>query len=128
MIQYKESKSIYLQIADIMYEQIISLIWKEHERIPSIRETAVEMEVNPNTVSRTYSLLQDQGIIYNKRGVGYYISPDAHERIREYKKKEFKEDVLPELFRTMDMLSISMDEIQEYYHQAHTTGGSHETQ
>ncbi len=126
-MQYKERKSIYLQIADIMYEQILSGTWKAHERIPSIRETAVDMEVNPNTVTRTYTLLQEQGIIYNKRGIGYYTSPEAWERIRKHKKREFKEEVLPELFRTMDMLTISIDDIKQYYHQAHQRR-IHETQ
>jgi len=118
MMQFKDQKSIYLQIADYMEENILMGVWKHGERIPSIRETAVQMEVNPNTVMRTYSSLQDKGVIFNKRGIGYFIAPDALDTILTEKRTLFIQEQLPELFRTMRSLKISPEEIIELYNRS----------
>ncbi|MCK5673954.1 MAG: GntR family transcriptional regulator, partial [Spirochaetales bacterium] len=73
-MQFKDKKAIYIQIADKIADNILSERWKEEERIPSVREMAVNMEVNPNTIARTYTYLQDMQIITNKRGIGYFVS------------------------------------------------------
>jgi DNA-binding transcriptional regulator YhcF (GntR family) len=65
-MQFRESQAIYLQIADYVCEKIMLKEWKAEERIPSVRELAVQLEVNPNTVMRTYEFLQQQEIIYNQ--------------------------------------------------------------
>ena len=65
-MEFKDSKSIYVQIADIFMENILKKNWNENERIPSIREIAVELEVNPNTTIRSFSYLEEKGIIFNK--------------------------------------------------------------
>ena len=72
-MEFSENKPIFVQIADRVHEGILRGSWTDEERIPSIREMAVETEVNPNTVTRTYSLLQEQGVVYNRRGIGYFI-------------------------------------------------------
>ena len=115
MMQFKEQKSIYLQIADYMVENIIVKEWKNSERIPSIRETAIQMEVNPNTVMRTYNYLQEKGVIFNKRGIGYFTSPDALEQVLAEKKEIFIQQQLPDLFRTMRSLQITPKEILALY-------------
>lgn len=120
MIQFEDTKTIYQQIADQIVENIIMGVWKNGERIPSIRETAVQMEVNPNTVTRTYSLLQDQGIIFNKRGIGYFAADNALQLILAERKKSFIEKELPEMFRKMRSLGISIDEIVSLYDTATT--------
>ncbi|MCK5155260.1 MAG: GntR family transcriptional regulator [Spirochaetales bacterium] len=114
-MQFKEQKSIYLQIADHMVENIIVKVWKNGERIPSIRETAIQMEVNPNTVMRTYNYLQDKGVIFNKRGIGYFTAPDALEHVLAEKKKIFIQQQLPELFKAMRSLQITPKEILSLY-------------
>ena len=115
MMQFKEQKSIYLQIAGYMEENILIKIWKNGERIPSIRETAIQMEVNPNTVMRTYSFLQDKKVIYNKRGIGYFTTSDALERVRAEKREDFIQQQLPELFKAMRSLQITPKEILSLY-------------
>lgn len=67
-MKFKESKSIYLQIADRINDEILQGQYAEEGRIPSVREYAATVEVNANTVVRTYDYLQGQEIIYNKRG------------------------------------------------------------
>ncbi len=115
MMQFKEQKSIYLQIAGHMEDNILMEVWKNGERIPSIRETAVQMEVNPNTVMRTYNYLQEKNVIFNKRGIGYFTASDAMEKVLAEKKKAFIQQQLPELFKTMRSLKITPEEILALY-------------
>lgn len=114
-MQYNDSKSIYLQIADMMVERILSGFWEDGERIPSIRETAVEQEVNPNTVNRTYGYLQDLEIIFNKRGIGYFTSRDASSRARKLKRQDFIRNVLPGVFHSMELLDIDIEEFEQLF-------------
>jgi len=110
-MQFRESVSIYLQIADYICERILLKQWKVEERIPSVRELAMQLEVNPNTVMRTYEFLQQQNIIYNQRGIGYFVSPDAIKNATQYRKTEFMENELPVLFRNMFMLGMDAQEL-----------------
>ncbi len=110
-MQFRESIAIYLQIADYICERILLLQWKAGERIPAVRELAVQLEVNPNTVMRTYEFLQGQNIIHNQRGIGYFVSTDAVKNASQYRKTEFIEKELPNIFRNMHMLGMDIDEI-----------------
>lgn len=76
---------------------------------------AVSIEVNPNTVMRTYTYLQEKGIIYNKRGIGYFVSDKALENVLNMKKTDFINKDLPSLFKAMDLLEIDFDDLKEYY-------------
>ena len=114
-MEFKERQAIYLQIGDHICENILRKHWKESEKIPSVREMAVSIEVNPNTVMRTYSYLQDRGIIFNKRGIGYFIADNAYEKTLELKKRNFINRELPHLFKTMDLLNITFDDLKELY-------------
>lgn len=114
-MKFKESKSIYLQIADRICDEILQGQYKEEERIPSVREYAGTVEVNANTVVRTYDYLQGQEIIYNKRGIGYFVSAGAKDRIIALRKDTFLQEDLPEFFRQVKTLNIPMKEIEKMY-------------
>jgi DNA-binding transcriptional regulator YhcF (GntR family) len=114
-MEFKKSESIYEQIASSIQENILDEVWKSGDRIPSVRETAGKIQVNPNTVMRTYSLLQDEGIIFNKRGIGFFISEDAVQKTIEMKKQKFNSEMLPEFFKMIDKLQISFDELKVSY-------------
>lgn len=114
-MEFKNNSPIYRQIADHFYEKILNGQWKSGERIPSVREVAVSLEVNPNTAVRAYEALQNQGVIYNKRGIGYFVTTDGYEKVLEFKQKEFKTTVLPEIFKQMDLLEISIEEVEQLY-------------
>ncbi len=116
-MDFDNSKPIYLQIADVFYENILAKKWQAEERIPSVREVAVMVEVNPNTAIRAFTFLQEQGVIYNKRGIGYFVSADGYEKVLNIKKKEFMGDMLPALFKKMSLLSINFEEISKAYDQ-----------
>lgn len=114
-MDFKDNKAIYLQIADFFCENILLKKWKEGERIPSVRETAVNIEVNPNTVMRTFNFLQEMEIIYNKRGIGYFVSEDAYDKTLSFKKDAFIKHELPALFKAMDLLNIGFDDLKKYF-------------
>ena len=114
-MKFKESKSIYLQIADRICDEILQGQYKEEERIPSVREYAATVEVNANTVVRSFDYLQGQDIIYNKRGLGYFVAPGGRERILELRKAVFLRDELPEFFRQLEMLNIPLSDVEKMY-------------
>ena len=74
-MDFKETQAIYLQIVDLVCDHIVTGKWKAQERIPSVRELGVQLEVNPNTVMRAYDYLQAREIICNKRGVSLLAIP-----------------------------------------------------
>ena len=114
-MEFRDRQAIYLQIADLMLETILSGAWKPGERIPSIRETAEASQVNPNTVTRTYAWLEERGIIRNQRGVGYFLAPDAYDVTRRLQRESFQRRELPRMFRLMDLLRIGFDELRQMY-------------
>ena len=114
-MNFRDDKAIYLQLADYFYENILTHDMDSDERIPSVRDLAVETEVNPNTVMRTYKHLQDNNIIYNKRGIGYFISEDAFQITHTMKKEEFINDKLPQFFKSLKNLNISIPEIEKLF-------------
>jgi len=116
-MEFKETQAIYLQISDYICENILTGRWNPGDRILSIRELGVYLEVNPNTVMRTYEFLQNQGIIYNKRGIGYYISDDAPQKIKTYRKAIFMEHELLQFLKNLLLLEMSLEDIMPYYQQ-----------
>ncbi|MDE1190652.1 MAG: GntR family transcriptional regulator [Arachidicoccus sp.] len=115
-MQFNNSgQAIYLQIADYICERLLLKEWKAEDKIPSVREMAVQLEVNPNTVARTYDFLKQQEIIYDKRGIGYFISPDGLKNAIAYRKQEFTEKELPNIFRTMYMLGVEPEDLKTKY-------------
>lgn len=119
MINFDSPQAIYLQIADFMSEQILAKKWIESERIPSVREVAVMVQVNPNTVMRSFSLLQNQSIIFNKRGVGYFVSDNAMDRVKNTKKQSFIDEMLPKIFHEALLLGFSADDFSKEIGRAH---------
>ena len=110
-MEFKKGRAIYDQIADRICENILLRRWKAGDRVPSVREMAVEVEVNPNTVMRACSILQKRGVIVNRRGMGYYVAPDARELVREMKRKEFIREELPAVIKTMELLDVSIEDL-----------------
>ena len=112
-MEFNEPKGIYLQIADQIRERILRGEWKAGQRIPSIRELAIELGVNPNTVTRSYRKLLEQQLISNQRGRGYFVGERAAERALNEMRDEFMRDELPRIIGTMRLLGIGMDEIAD---------------
>ena len=110
-MDFRKQKPIYLQIAERLMEQVLSGQLTADDRVPSVRDVATAMGVNPNTVMRTFDYLQSEEIIYNRRGVGYFVGLDAKERVLALQRKEFLEEDLPLIKQKMKLLGISIDEL-----------------
>ena len=106
-MEFNQNKAIYLQIRDTICERILSGDLKPEDRIPSVREYGASIGVNPNTVMRTYEKLTMEGVIYNKRGIGYFITAEAREIVLENSRKEFLETELPVVIRKMELLGLN---------------------
>ena len=113
-MEFQNGKSIFLQIADTITDKVVSGELPAGEKIPSVRELASEMGVNPNTIMRTYSELQAMSIIKNQRGIGYFVNPEAQKVILQGKKKEFFNKVLPDLLRQASLLGITSSELKKH--------------
>ena len=109
--------AIYLQIAEYVCEQILLKKWMLGDKIISIRDLAIKMEVNPNTVQRAYDFLQQRDIITNKRGIGYFIEEDAMDRILVFRREQFMEHELPAFMRNIYLLKIDLKEIKSMFEQ-----------
>ena len=114
-MNFSENKSIYLQITEFVQEQILLNKWQKEEKIPSVRDLAAELQVNPNTVMRAYDFLQQQGVIYNRRGIGNHVSSNAGEKILAASKEKFLQSELPAIFKNMLLLEIGFDELEHLY-------------
>ena len=110
-MEFREKQAIYLQIAEYVCEQILLKKWLPGNKILSIRDLAIFMEVTPNTIQNTYDYLQKEEIITNRRGVGYFVEVDGMHRVLAFRKKLFLENELPLTFRNMYLLNVSADEV-----------------
>ena len=106
-------KAIYLQMADRLCDEILAGKYQDDARIPSVRVYAVLLQVNTNTAVKAYEELARDGVIYNKRGLGYFVTPGAKEQSMKARRQEFMSQTLPELFRNMRLLGISIDEVEK---------------
>jgi GntR family transcriptional regulator len=114
-MQFQDKQPFYLQIAEYVCEEILKGRWPAGERVPSVRDLALMMEVNPNTIKRSYEHLQNKDIIYCKRGLGFSASPNAKNLIIFYRKERFIEKDLPSFFSAINLLNISLSEIEQRY-------------
>ncbi len=110
-MEFNSNKPIYLQIADSICERILSGDLRSEDRIPSVREYGAETGVNPNTVMRSYEKLTADGVIYNKRGIGYFVAPDASEKVLEAFRSDFLTNEWPAIRHKLDLLGISLTDL-----------------
>lgn len=108
---FNNDKAIYIQMADRLCDDILAGTYSDDDRMPSVREYAVSLEVNTNTAVKAYDQLARDGIIYNRRGLGYFVTPGARDSIMQARRKSFLDTTLPSLFRDMRLLGIGIDDI-----------------
>ncbi|MBQ9558761.1 MAG: GntR family transcriptional regulator [Bacteroidaceae bacterium] len=116
-MDFKNQKAIYLQIADHICDEILSGRYLEDGKLPSVREYAAQVEVNVNTVTRSFEWLQLHDIVTTRRGLGNFVATGARREIEALRKEEFFNEKLPDLFRSMQALGIKMDEVVEQYNE-----------
>lgn len=109
MMQFSDDKPIWRQIYELIAMRILSDEWPEGSRIVSVRELAQEVGVNPNTVMRSYERLDGDGIIFNRRGIGFFVAEGAKEHIREIERRKFLDEELPKLSERLELLGLSIE-------------------
>jgi GntR family transcriptional regulator len=114
-MEFKDKDAIYLQIAAYVSENILLGKWLPEQKIPSTRDLAVELEVNPNTVIRSYEFLQAQEVVINKRGLGLFVAPDGPEKVKAFRKQRFIQQQLPDFFRNIYLLDIDIKDLEDMY-------------
>ena len=113
-MEFNAHKPIYLQICDQLYGQILSGELKADDRILSVRDYGIQLGVNPNTIMRSYETMTASGIIYNKRGIGYFVAENAKDLVLIQMRDEFLEKELPEVIKKMKLLGITNEEFLKF--------------
>lgn len=111
-MNFKDGLPIYIQIAERLSDEILAGAYPADGRVPAVREYSALLEVNVNTTAKAFDLLVQRGVLYNRRGLGSFVSPDARRLIFETRRREFMERDLPELFRRMRQLGLSPADLQ----------------
>ncbi|MDE6146124.1 MAG: GntR family transcriptional regulator [Muribaculaceae bacterium] len=112
----QDNRPIYLQIADRISNDILSGRLAAEGRVPSVRELAAESQVNVNTVVRTYELLERDGIIFNRRGLGYFVCVDAANRITEKRRQLFFDGgEMDFIFSRLKAVGLTPDSLADLY-------------
>ena len=110
-MEFNQNKPIYLQIADGIIEKILSGELKEGDRILSVRELGGELGVNPNTAMRSYEKLTMDGIIFNQRGIGYFVAEGAKAIALDKMRTDFIENEVPLIKRKMELLQLKASDL-----------------
>ena len=106
-------KSIYLQIAEGIEDDIMQGNIKEEEQVPSTNQLAVIYLINPATAAKGINMLVSEGIIYKKRGIGMFVSKGASKTIKKKRKTAFHDNYIVRLLEEASNLEISKEEIIE---------------
>jgi GntR family transcriptional regulator len=110
-MNFKPNYPIYLQVADFVCEKILKGEWRDGDKLPALKDLAVTTSVNPNTVIKALGYLMENEILNTQRGVGYFLATNARETTVALKRRQFIEEVLPEVFATMDLLGLALDDL-----------------
>lgn len=120
-MDFKPNYPIYLQVADFICEKVLTGAWNDGDKLPAVKDLAVMTSVNPNTVIKALTHLVDHEILTTQRGIGYFLTDEARARTLLLKRGQFIEQDLPQVFASMKLLGLSMQELQEIHQRA--TGG-----
>ena len=111
--EFDSERSIYLQIAESIEDDILQKIIEEETRVPSTNQLAVMYRINPATAAKGINLLVDEDILYKRRGLGMFVKKGAVDRIRSRRKKAFCNTYIVPLLEEAARLDISTGEITQ---------------
>lgn len=111
-MRFNDQKPIFSQIAELLENDIVAERIPAGTRLPSARDLASSLEVNPNTAARALQTLAESGIAQVERGTGYYVSEAGAAKVREFRRNRFLDEELPRLFRSMADLGVKVEEIE----------------
>lgn len=111
IIDYKDRRPIYEQVVERFEELILKGVLEPSSQIPSVRNLAIELSINPNTIQRAYSELERKGLLYTVKGKGSFVTDSDH--LVDAKKLEFLEQI-GKLIKSASEIGLNTDEIIEY--------------
>lgn len=114
MLDLSSDKSIYVQIAESIENEILLGNLKEEDQAPSTNQFAKVYQINPATAGKGLNLLVEDGILYKKRGLGMFVAQGARKKILKKRQEQFFKDIIPEVMTEAQRLEITMDEIINY--------------
>lgn len=114
-MDFKPNYPIYLQVADFICEKVLTAAWNDGDKLPAVKDLAVLTSVNPNTVIKALTHLVDHEILTTQRGIGYFLTDDARTKTLALKRNQFIEGELPQVFASMKLLGLSMQELHDIH-------------
>ncbi len=108
-----QEKSIYLQISEMIENDILRDVLLEEEKVPSTNELAKFFKINPATAAKGINLLVDEGILYKKRGIGMFVTQGAKQAVKKKRKDAFYDNFIKSLLVEAASLGISQEELIE---------------
>lgn len=111
MIEFNNNTPVYIQILTFLKERIIKKDLKVGDKMPSVRELAKELKVNPNTVQRAYRELENEEIIYSKRGMGSYVTDDENKI--DHLRKDVAKEIVTNFSNRMRNMGFNKEEMLE---------------
>lgn len=121
-----DNRPIYIRIADHICDMILAHEYHAMDKIPSIRDYAVAQQVNPATAARAFETLERNGIIFNRRGLGSFISPEAEEIIKKMRLETLLSSESRLFFQRLSLLDVTPEQLREMYAQYLSESGSSE--
>lgn len=115
MLFEENNKAIYIQIADRICDEIVTGAFPPDSRLPSVREYAADIQVNANTVMRSYERLSNRGYIYNRRGIGFFVAAEAREKILKERGDDLVDNKLDNIFSLLHHLGVQPDDLRQSY-------------
>ena len=115
MIEASNGVPIFEQLVRQIKFAVAEGVLAPGQLIPSTRELAKQLTVNPNTVQRTYDFLQTQEVIFTKRGLGYFVAPNAQRNYLNWRRAQFMTHELPLFFKQISLLELDFDQLKAQY-------------
>ena len=112
-MNFIDGQPIFIQIAERLSDEILAGIYLADSRVPGVRDYSVLLEVNVNTTVKAYDLLAQRGVLYSKRGLGYFVAPEAQQLILDNRRRHFFETEVPRIAQKMQQLGISTETLTE---------------
>lgn len=111
MTQWRDDQPIFLQIRQRMIEMILNGTINQGDALPSVRQVATELSVNPLTVTKSYQSLVDMGTVEKRRGMGMYVTDGARAALLAHEREKFLTEDWPGIAARIAALGLSADEL-----------------
>jgi DNA-binding transcriptional regulator YhcF (GntR family) len=113
-VVFDDRSPIYLQIANRIKDEVLSGTLKEDDQVMSTNQYAAFYQINPATAAKGFAQLVDEGVLYKKRGIGMFVTPDARDKLRKRRRERFFADVVDPMLAEARMIGVSVDEIKRH--------------